>query len=219
MKLVAIFIAMMSIIAGCATLSRHTPDLEALRSQVHKLSMQYGSGSGVVLRPGFVLTADHVLELKGLQTMADGDKGVPIAAGDPKLDLGLLYFPQRDAECPCVKLADHDATMDEPVWIVGYPLGITEVVTYGASQGVMDHVLINDDQGVPEDIGRRLVLTTPAQPGNSGGGAFVFRNGEWQLVGIVVQVTGTPGGSMTFAIPASDIRRFLKDNSAALARE
>ena len=214
MKLIAAFLTVLSVVAGCATISGNkSPDLEALRSQVVKLSMQYGSGSGVVLRPGFVLTADHVAELKGLQTMADGDKGVPVATGDLKLDLGLLYYPERDAKCPCVTLADHDATMDEPVWIVGFPLGITEVVTYGASQGVMDHIMVGGEDGISEDIGRRLVLTTSAQPGNSGGGAFVFRNGEWQLVGIVVQVTGTPGGSMTFAIPVSDIKRFLKEHS------
>ena len=213
MKLVVAILAFMSILSSCASISE-APDIASLRAQVHKLSMSFGSGSGVVLRPGLVLTADHVAQLKGLKTSAGGAAGVPVAMGDSQLDLGLLQFPAADAKCPCVKLADHDATLDEPVWIAGFPLGITEVVTYGASQGVKDHILVNGPQGTTEDIGRRLVLTTSAQPGNSGGGAFVFRNGEWELVGIVVQVTGTPGGSMTFAIPVSDIRRFLAAHSA-----
>lgn len=204
-------IVLLFMLAGCAA-TEQSPT-SSMRAQVRKLSLDASNGSGVVVRPGLVLTAKHVAEYDGLVTREKGVKGVRVALAPETVDLGLIYYPTQDVQCPCVKLADSEARVDETVYIVGFPLGIAQVATVGHSEGVQEHVIFHGEFGMIQDAGRRLVLTTPAQPGNSGGGAFVFRNGEFQLVGIVVSVTGTPGGSLTFAIPLADIKQFLAERA------
>jgi S1-C subfamily serine protease len=51
------------------------------------------------------------------------------------------------------------------------------------------------------------VMTAAAQPGNSGGGVFVYRDGEWQLVGILV--AGAQSGTLTFAVDLATIKQYL----------
>jgi hypothetical protein len=80
--------------------------------------------------------------------------------------------------------------------VVGFPYNEfihAQVLTLGRAQGIS-----SDGQ---------LVMTAAALPGNSGGGVFVRRNGEWQLVGILV--AAHPGGTLTLAVDLTAIRRFL----------
>lgn len=209
--LLSILVGLCLFLTSCA--SRQADPVAGARAQVLKLSLGSGSGSGVVIRPGLVLTAAHVAEHDGLTTHEKGAPGVRLAAGNPKLDLGLLYYPTKDASCPCVKLADHEAEVSETVYVVGYPLGVKRVVTVGHSEGVMEDVKLHSMFGDVESIGRRLVLTAGALPGNSGGGVFVYRNGEYQLVGIVVEAVAIPGGSLTFAMALVDIKKFLEEHA------
>lgn len=179
------------------------------RSQVHKLfEPGRGSGSGVVIAPGVVLTAGHVASHPGLNVLVappQGDKGKTKAV-DQDHDLGLIEYPADIVTCPCAKLADHEAELDERVIVVGFPYGIgatagRSVVTEGRSQGVM---LLPDG-----DV--KLIVTAPVAPGNSGGGVYVFRDGEWQLVGILV--ASTPQGAVSIVVPLSDIKAFLAANA------
>jgi S1-C subfamily serine protease len=179
------------------------------RGQVRKLMTENGSGSGVVIRPGLVLTARHVAIAKGLLITKEGAKGEGVILSEQeKVDLALIRYPLGESPCPCVALADSEAGIDEPVYVIGYPLGIAAMVTLGHSQGVID-VSVKDMWGNAHSLGRRLVLTAGVHPGNSGGGVFVYRNGQYQLVGILVEMLGRPGGPLSFAIPLSDIKDFL----------
>jgi S1-C subfamily serine protease len=179
------------------------------RDQVRKLTVGDGNGSGVVVRPGLILTARHVAVYKGLVLTKGGAPGEGVTVSEQeKVDLALIRYPLAESACPCVKLADYEAELDEPVYVIGYPLGIAAMVTMGHAQGVMD-VTTKDDWGNVYKLGKRLVLTAGVQPGNSGGGVFVYRQGEYQLVGIMVEMMGRPGAPISFAVPLTDIVDFL----------
>jgi hypothetical protein len=155
--------------------------------------------SVVMIAPGFALTADHcVNDPSELRLSPNGTVPVVVARGDDNLDYALLAYPQAEAPCPCVRLAASEAQVDEPVFIVGYPRMLGQVVTLGASQGVFDN------ERMP--YGRRLVTTAQVAGGNSGGGVFVYRDGQFQLVGVLVESIG----HLSFAVPLVDLRPFLE---------
>jgi S1-C subfamily serine protease len=185
------------------------PDGSGARKYVHRLTDGNGVGSMVLLAPGLALTAEHVTKIPNL-TAADGKStGVIIGkGGSDELDIGLLRYPRAEAECPCVILATSDAEPDEPVYVIGNPMGIAEVVTLGRSQGVHP-VSAPGFMGMPgQYLSKRLVLTALVAPGNSGGGVFVFRRGEYQLVGILTEQYN----HLSLAVPISLIRPFLQIN-------
>ena len=179
------------------------------RGQVRQLVAEGGTASAVTVRPGLVLTARHVMPLKDLFLAKPGAKGEgAIVSEQEHIDLALLRFPLAESPCPCATLAAYEAEVDEPVYVVGYPLGIAAMVTLGHAQGVID-VTARDDWGNVTKLGKRLVLTVGVQPGNSGGGVFVYRSGQYQLVGIMSAMMNRPGAPISFAVPLSDIKDFL----------
>lgn len=179
------------------------------RDQVRIVMAASGNGSGVVVRPGLVLTAKHVAKVKDLVLVKGGAKGEGVIVSEQeKVDLALIRYPLSESGCPCAKLAEYEAEVDEVVYVIGYPMGITSVVTTGRAQGVMN-VALTDEMGFAHQLGKRLVLTAGVQPGNSGGGVFVYREGQYQLVGILVEMLGRPGGPISLAVPLEDIRDFL----------
>lgn len=204
MKLLAALCAVLALVlTGCA------PVDELPRDQVRKLQADGGVGSGVVIRPGLVLTAGHVAGVKELRVRARGKPGTTVAARNDSVDLGLVYFPSAEAQCPCVTLADYDAQRDEPVYVIGYPRGIAQVVTEGKAQSVTNVAGAFGMFGMHVEVGQRLIVTATAAPGNSGGGVFVLREGEYQLVGVVVEIAG----DLTLAMPLSKVRAFLKEHA------
>jgi S1-C subfamily serine protease len=185
------------------------------RAETVKLSTETGVGSGVVLEPGIVLTAAHVAENEGLvSSRKEGLVGDilfledAIVRNNNQVDLALLWY-REGVHCPCVKLAEYEAEVDEPVIVVGFPSGIAQVVTEGKSQGVQQEIRTYVSNGffsMELFLGKRLVLTAPVSGGNSGGGVFVKRNNEWQLVGILVEGVA----NLAFAVPLETIKQFIK---------
>lgn len=139
-----------------------------------------GQGSGTLIAPDTLVTAAHVVD--GAETMTVGDVKLPatVARVDKENDIAVLNVP--GLACPCVPLAAHDAALDEAVVVIGFPANNIvgrQIVTRGTAQG---------------NHGNRLVLEANVVPGNSGGGVFVFRDGHWQMVGVLVEVTCVPAG-------------------------
>lgn len=152
--------------------------------------------SGVVIQPGLVLTASHCVAAPSLEIA--GTAPTVVANGDDRLDYALLRFPDAVVSCPCAPISDREAERDESLVIVGFPIGIgVQVLTRGDSQGVQDNPHL--------PFGRRLVTTVPVAGGNSGGGVFAMRDGDYMLVGLLVEAQG----HISFAIPLADLRPFI----------
>ena len=160
------------------------------------------SCSGVVIQPGVVLTASHCVRPDVPLTLTPGGPTAHVVAnGDDRLDYAILRFPESAAMCPCAPIAAREAEREEAVYVVGFPSGMAvQILTTGTSQGVQENPRL--------PYGRRLVTTAPVAGGNSGGGVFVLRDGEYRLVGVLVEALGT----MSFAVPLADLYPFLASN-------
>lgn len=223
---------MLSKVAACLLLAAVTvscaADYSEIRSTTNLVIMsdknietekgsQYSFGSGVVVAPGYVLTAKHVVHEKGAfaYTGRDGQhlkKATIFKESDSPIDLALIYAPT--VACPCTKLADDNAVTDEAVSAVGFPLydqAGTQFVTHGAVQGY---------SGQSE---YQMTMTVNIAPGNSGGGVYSRYAKGWRLTGIATSVMVAPGDGfkssqmvtwMSIAVSANTIREFLKGTPA-----
>lgn len=202
--IITLVLSALALAAILAPYMAQSPD--AARGPVRKLSTANGNGSGVMVAPGFVLTAQHVAVVPDLVLRKNGVKGKVLATGDSEqVDLGLLHYPSQFAQCPCARLARYEAQPNEPIYVVGYPYGIMQTLSPGVAQGVVPSVIVPGAFGTEQVLGPRLVFAAAIGPGNSGGGVFVLRDGEFQLVGIVVEMAGEFG----MAIPLVSIKTFL----------
>ena len=151
-----------------------------------------GSGSAVVLQKDLMLTARHVADNEGL-VLSAGGAAIKVVETHASYDVAAIKGAVR---CPCAEMAASDAKLDEMVTIIGWPNGIANQVVRGEAQGLHD---------IP-GWGRMLVVAVATEGGNSGGGAFVMRDGRWQLVGILVAGSKT----QSLVVPISTIRKWFE---------
>lgn len=168
------------------------------------------SGTGVVVAPGYVLTAAHVVPQSGAMTYVRTPKAMHTAKVvkiDRNRDLALL---SAKVDCPCSPIIKKMPVVDDLVYAVGYPLYLlynTQIVTMGHIQGTFES---------------DTVSTTHTAPGGSGGGLYSKEDGEYRLAGLAIAIASTPIGPralhldqeqnwLMFSVPAPTIREFLKD--------
>lgn len=171
-----------------------------------------GSGSAVLITDDYFLTSAHLQGTQGrllltINTRA-GPKQAVIVKRDPEKDLMLL---KAEAKCPCATLSPIAPAVDDPVVVIGYPLGGFVKVQY-ATQG---HV-----QGFSEG---KMFTSAPTAPGGSGGGAFVNNNGRWLLAGTTMAIASTNGpfgGNqvqwISMFVPIDEIKKFLEGTPVRL---
>ena len=146
------------------------------------------TGSGFILsKSGLVVTNYHVVDAGGMISVSVPGHTTPFSADimlkDEGNDLAILKlnnFPYDDIfkENIPFSLADpRNVQVGQEVFTIGYPLGSVLGKSAKLSNGI-----INSLYGIDDDP-RLYQISTPIQPGNSGGPLF-NRNGE--LVGIVV---------------------------------
>jgi hypothetical protein len=159
------------------------------------------------------LTAYHVTYNRtstgaiGLLISGSIHKG-QVVLEDEHHDLALL---KGDFPCPCAPLG-RTPSIDDPAVVVGYPhpeeIHGTQWMSRGYIQGT--HAF-------------EIYSNTFAEKGMSGGGLFVEQEGQWKLVGTLVQIMGTVantnriGGelvfmhisNMTMSTPIGQTREFL----------
>jgi len=155
-----------------------------------------GTGSGVHIGNGYILTANHVID--GATTIAvktdDGRSLTPeLMWSNKAYDIALLRLDpdgisSRDLRCT-------DPLRGDSVWSLGNPLGLRFVAFYG-------HV-----SGSARPIGEWalvLPLDLTIAPGNSGGPLI---DTAGRVVGIVVaSMRGVPIGA---AVPSSAVCRLM----------
>jgi S1-C subfamily serine protease len=183
-----------------------------------RLFAEIGQGSGILVKPGLVLTNNHVVQVQGAErlrvTFASG-RWVAVdpsaVATDPLTDLAVLRLTDTGAKQDydvTAEFADSDKVeIGDWAVAVGSPLGLRQTVTTG---------IISARGRVLERLDLVEMLQTDAaiNPGNSGGPLFDLYG---RVIGINVAIATETGGSqgLGFAIPsntAKDIFTQLAEN-------
>ena len=160
-----------------------------------------GTGSGVVLGAGGVVTSYHVVEGAARVTVRFADqRSAPaqVVRVDRRRDLALLAVPTTEAPVP---LGDTEGLQPgAPLLAVGYPLSSvigsrSASVTRGAFSGLWRS---GDDTWFVQ-------TDTAVNPGNSGGPLL---DGQGRVVGLVT--FGVPQAvGLNYAVGANEVRVFL----------
>lgn len=176
-----------------------------------------GSGSAVLIQAGYMLTAAHVVPASPTNKMfvVRNEKLVqatPVKI-DRSVDLALLAV---DAICPCATLAGPERIeIDSPVLTIGFPL----YMAYG--------VQLISTGNIQGQFQSNIVSNSVTAPGGSGGGLFSKLDSQYKLIGITVAIASSPIGPrvmnleqehnwVSFSVPASAIRTFLKGTSVKI---
>jgi len=180
-----------------------------------RLYIQSGVGSGIIVKPGYVLTNHHVV--KNAQrlrvTFASGQSAgedPEAVAADPVTDLAVIRLTPserpsiRDDLNVSAEFADSDKDVQVGDWAlaIGSPLGLRQTVTQGviSAKGRLLGML---------DLVELLQTDAAINPGNSGGPLF---DQYGRIVGINVAIASDTGGNqgIGFAIPSNTARKIFE---------
>jgi S1-C subfamily serine protease len=177
--------------------------------------LQLGVGSGLIIKPGVILTNNHVV--KGAERLrisfASGQSiGVSPEAvvADAMTDLAVVRLPselpaglKEEAQQSAV-FADSDKDVQVGDWAlaIGSPLGLKQTVTQGviSAKGRLLHLL---------DMVELLQTDAAINPGNSGGPLF---DQFGRVAGINVAIASDNGlnQGIGFAIPANTAKKIAE---------
>lgn len=165
---------------------RYEPvDFSQIRQAVYLVENAYGSCSGVMIAPQRMLTAAHC---EGPDLKAGGKPAKVIARST--MDSILL---EVDLDCPCVPVLSDKSVLasGDPMYIVGYPLGVGKILIKGTFEGILSEVPL-----MAAEYKDYLFFAASVEGGFSGGGIFQFIDGKWYLVSTV-----TAGSKTTMLAP------------------
>jgi len=177
--------------------------------------IQAAIGSGILVKPGYILTNDHVVRsAERLRlTFASGQSLVVDAkrvATDRITDLAVIHLPEdlpaglRAEANVTTEFADSDKSVQVGDWVlaVGSPLGLKQTVTHGviSAKGRLLHML---------DLVELLQTDAPINPGNSGGPLF---DQYGRVAGINVAIASDTGVNqgIGFAIPSNTAKAIVE---------
>jgi putative serine protease PepD len=189
-----------------------------------KVNGAQGTGSGFVIKGGYIITDNHVITLDGrvrhaaLEVVLEGGRAVPakVVGADPYSDIAIIK-PQSAVKLPALALGNSKSVrVGDPVIAFGSPLGLAGTVTSGIVSALSRPVQPSSSAGVtsaPQVFFEAIQTDAPINPGNSGGPLV---NGQAQVIGINSAIdtlggnplTGNQGGSigLGFAIPINQAR-------------
>jgi S1-C subfamily serine protease len=201
-------------VAGIA--ARITPSVVMI-----KVNGGEGTGSGFMIRGGYIVTNNHVITLDDTMSNAsievyfsNGASGRGTVVGrDPYSDLAVIKVMGIGGR-PALTLGNSSSVeVGDPVIAVGSPLGLADTVTSGIVSAVNRPVQPGNTAGSP-DYFDAIQTDAPINPGNSGGPLV---NSRGQVIGVDAAIdtlgdnplTGSQGGSigLGFAIPINQARR------------
>jgi S1-C subfamily serine protease len=188
-----------------------------------KVNGTEGTGSGFIIRGGYIVTNNHVVTLDGqlmhatLQVVFFGGQTEParLIGTDPYSDIAVIR-PLRVPHLPALMLGNSaSAEVGDPVVAFGSPLGLADTVTSGIVSAVNRPVQpgAGGAGSAPQVFYDAIQTDAPINPGNSGGPLV---NGQAQVIGVAAAIdtlggdpaTGVQGGSigLGFAIPINQAR-------------
>lgn len=177
-----------------------------------------GTGSGVVVAKGYVLTNYHVVENASMLEVTSGDDtySATVAGYDENLDLAVLKV--EDLPLEPVVLGDSDALkVGDWAICIGNPLNFTGTTTVGVVSALNREVTSNSTDAYGRKTNNvNLMIQTDAaiNAGNSGGGMF---NVAGELVGVPsMKYTGSYYSTSTvegigMAIPINVAKPLIQD--------
>ena len=165
-------------------------------------------GSGVIIAPGWVLTAAHVVDAaryRNLDTKLKTHEGTEfpyeIESVSQESDVALLHVRGLTGVAIQRGAVQSVNTGDE-VYALGYPLGL-EAIT--VTKGV-----VSAPEQTVEGV-KYLQTDASINPGNSGGPLV---DAQGRLIGINVMKAALPGvDNMGFAVPLDQVQLFLESTS------
>jgi len=181
-----------------------------------------GTGSGFIIRGGYIVTNYHVVTLDGqlthtsLQVVFNGGQTEParLVGTDPYSDIAVIK-PQRPSHLPALSLGNSGSVeVGDPVMAFGSPLGLAGTVTSGIVSALNRPVQPGASSVLTPHVFYDAIQTdAPINPGNSGGPLV---NAQAQVIGVNAAIdtlggdpaTGDQGGSigLGFAIPINQAR-------------
>ena len=177
-----------------------------------------GTGSGVVVAKGYVLTNYHVVENASMLEVTSGDNtySAAVAGYDESLDLAVLKV--EDLPLEPVVLGNSDALkVGDWAICIGNPLDFTGTTTVGVISALNREITSKstDAYGRKTNNVNRMIQTDAAiNAGNSGGGMF---NVAGELVGVPsMKYTGSYYSTSTvegigMAIPINVAKPLIQD--------
>lgn len=175
-----------------------------------------GSGSGVVVAKGYVLTNYHVVEDASMLEVTTDDKTYPaqLMGTDESKDIAVMYVEGLDLE-PVV-LGDSDQLqVGDWAICIGNPLSFTGTTTVGVISALNRSVSGNSKDAYGKRTTNTMIQTDAAiNSGNSGGGMF---NVAGELIGIPsMKYTGSAYSSASvegigMAIPINEAKELIND--------
>lgn len=175
-----------------------------------------GSGSGVVVAKGYVLTNYHVVEDATMLEVTSGDKVYPakLMGTDATKDIAVMYVEDLDIE-PVV-LGDSDKlSVGDWAICIGNPLSFTGTTTVGVISALNREVKSNATDAYGKRATNTMIQTDAAiNAGNSGGGMF---NVAGELVGVPsMKYTGSVYSGNTvegigMAIPINEAKQLINN--------
>jgi|GEM_PF-2810560 len=172
------------------------------------------SGSGFFIsEDGHIITNNHVIE--GAKTVkikvGDSYQVAQVIASDKKSDLALLKVQHKTSNWLRFSNPEsNDTAMGEDVFTIGFPNPRIQGIEPKLTQGQ-----ISSTEGMNDDPDT-MQISTPVQPGNSGGPLL---NMEGQVVGVVnarmndrayMYTTGTVPQNINYAIKTKKVFDFLR---------
>lgn len=134
-----------------------------------------------------VLTAKHVAVNYGIGVYVNKQHlKVVDKILHAKLDVAILKCISASPVTPA-KCQNSEPRPLDVIYTVGYPLGISQVIT----TGIINHASTNIAEGT-------WLCSSPAMPGNSGGGVF---NHKGELIGVTVAIVFITDGNVKIPIP------------------
>jgi len=164
-------------------------------------------GTGFIVDNGDIVTNYHVVADAHEIVVFDRDRGIPvdIIGVDPSMDLAVLT-PWWPVERPPVTFAgDRTIEIGEPVFALGYPMGVGETISQGIVSGVSRVLPMTTSSWLSPYIQTDAAIS----PGSSGG-PLVDACGN--VIGVLTAGIAADGAqNLGFAIPSAVVEPIIKE--------
>ncbi|MEU8267375.1 trypsin-like peptidase domain-containing protein [Sphaerisporangium sp. NPDC049002] len=205
-------------VAGVA--SRVLPSVVSLDV---KGNSEAGTGSGFLIKGGYIVTNNHVVaaaaqtgNIKVTFSTKKTTNG-KIVGRDPSSDIAVVK-PDQTFGAPEIVLGNSDrVVVGDPVIAIGSPLGLTGTVTTGIVSSLNRPVTAGGESGSESSFINAIQTDAAINPGNSGGPLV---NAAGEVIGVNSAIAtlgnssfGAQSGSigLGFSIPVNHVRRIAEE--------